>query len=378
MILTGLSEVSAYLFNHFMSSEVRLMNKLMRTVISISVVIFALSMSCHGYVTVLLYHKFDEADSPSTSISTAMFAEQMNYLETAGYTVLSMDDLMKCIAGKRAIPERAVLITLDDGYLSEYIHAVPVLKEHGYPFCVFVFTRSVGAHNFMNWDQLRQIRSLGGEVGSHTHTHPHLVDSSPEEIEREFIQSKEILEKNLGTRVHWFAYPFGDYDNTIRSIGLKGGYKLLLTSDPGSVGPDTQPDLVPRQAIVGQNMNMERFKEKLNSPPLCVLSRSPGRGRIPTPSISKISVTIKNPDQYYPGQVQMFLSERGRLNTKFNPITGILSCGEEVVLTRKINRIITTARRKDDNLYAMDSYMIVLPEDVIDVASKAYSPQPAN
>jgi peptidoglycan/xylan/chitin deacetylase (PgdA/CDA1 family) len=360
-----------------MRSEVRLMNKLIRTVISTSVFIFVLSMSCYGYVTVLLYHKFDEADSPSTSISTAMFTEQMHYLETEGYTVLSMDDLLKCITGESPVPEKGVLITLDDGYLSEYTHAAPVLKEHGYPFCVFVFSRSVGAHNFMNWDQLRRIRSFGGEVGSHSHTHPHLVDSSPEEIEREFIQSKQILEKNLNTRVNWFAYPFGDYDNTIRSMGLKAGYKLLLTSDPGSVGPDTQPDLVPRQAIVGQNMNMERFKEKLNRVPLAVLSRSPGRGRLSTKSISQILITIKDPDHYYPGQVQMFLSERGKLNTNFNPITGELSCREKVVLTRKINRIITTARRKEDNLYAMDSYMIVMPEDVIDEESKAHSPLPA-
>ena len=340
------------------------MMPIFRLIISIGMIVCTLSPLAHGYVTVLLYHKFDEADSPSTSTPTAMFAQQMDYLHTQGYAVMSMDELYRCIIGERPVPEKAVVITIDDGYLSEYTQAIPILKEHGYPFCVFVFTRSVGAHNFMNWDQLRQIRSFGGEVGSHTHTHPHLVDSSSEEIEMELEQSRKILEENLGVRTEWFAYPFGDYDDTIRALGAKLGYKLMLTSDPGSVGPNTMPDLVPRQAIVGQNMNMARFREKLSRPELHILKRVPSLGRLSEAHLSEISVTIADPRQYYPGQVQMFLSEKGRLDTQFDPETGVLSCKIPIALTRKVNRVITTARRKADNLYAMDSYMIVLPESM--------------
>jgi peptidoglycan/xylan/chitin deacetylase (PgdA/CDA1 family) len=356
------------------TARFRSMKPIVRLIISVGMIICTFSPLAQGYVTVLLYHKFDEADSPSTSTPTAMFAQQMEYLHAQRYEVMSMDELYKCITGERPVPDKAVVITLDDGYLSEYTQAIPILKEHGYPFCVFVFTRSVGAHNFMNWDHLRQIRSFGGEVGSHTHTHPHLVDSSAEEIREEFFRSKKILEKNLGVDVKWFAYPFGDYDNTIRALGTKAGYKLLLTSDPGSVGPDTMPDLVPRQAIVGQNMNMARFKEKLSRPGLHVLKRSPASGRLSGALLSEISVTIAEPQRYYPGQVQMFLSEKGRLDTHFDPITGVLSCTDPVVLTRKVNRIIITARRKADDLYAMDSYLIVLPEDMQIKTKNVYTP----
>ncbi len=350
------------------------MKPVVRLIICLSMIIFALSTMAQGYVTVLLYHKFDEADSPSTSTPAAMFAQQMEYLHDEGYAVLSMDELLGCITGERSVPDKAVVITLDDGYLSEYTKAIPILKEYGYPFCVFVFTRSVGAHNFMTWDQLQKIRSFGGEVGSHTHTHPHLVDSSTQEMERELVQAKKILEKNLGVEVKWFAYPFGDYDNTVRALGIKAGYKLLLTSDPGSVGPNTMPDLVPRQAIVGQNMNMERFKEKLSRPDLHILKRSPARGRLSGALLTEISVAIADPQSYFPGQVQMFLSEKGRLDTTFDPSTGVLSCKDPQVLTRKVNRIITTARRKADGLYAMDSYLIVLPESMQIKTKNVYSP----
>jgi len=356
------------------TARVPSMKRIVRLFISVSMIVFALSTLAQGYVTVLLYHKFDEADSPSTSTPTAMFAGQMEYLHDEGYAVMSMDELYQCITGERPVPNKAVVITFDDGYLSEYTKAIPILKEYGYPFCVFVFTRSVGAHNFMNWDHLRQIRSFGGEVGSHTHTHPHLVDSSTREIEREMVQAKEILEEKLGVEAKWFAYPFGEYDNTIRALGTKAGYKLLLTSDPGSVGLQTRPDLVPRQAIVGQNMDMARFKEKLSREELHILKRSPARGRLSGALLSEISVTIAEPQLYYPGQVQMFLSEKDRLDTHFDPATGVLTCKDPVTITRKVNRIITTARRKADGLFAMDSYMIVLPEGIQIKTQGVYTP----
>ena len=59
----------------------------------------------------------------------------------------------------------------------------------------------------------------------------------------------------------------------------------------------------------------------------------------------------------------MFLSEKGRLSTVFDPVSGMVSCRDVLFLSRKVNRIITTARRRQDNHYAMHSYMIVLPED---------------
>jgi len=208
-------------------------------VICLGCVFVVLCTTLHAYVTVLLYHKFDEADSPSTSTPSAMFEEQMQYLQTEGYRVLSMNDLWECISGKTPVPEKAVVITIDDGYLSAYTRAVPVLKRHGFPFCLFVFTRAVGSRNYMTWGQLEEVLSSGGDVGSHTHTHPRLTDASLKEIEKECLVSKRILEEKLGIEAKWFAYPFGEYDDAVRSAGVKAGYRLLLTSDPGSVGPQT-------------------------------------------------------------------------------------------------------------------------------------------
>ncbi|MCD6571275.1 MAG: polysaccharide deacetylase family protein, partial [Deltaproteobacteria bacterium] len=317
----------------------------------------------YTYITVLLYHKFDEADSPSTSVSSAMFMEQMEYLSTRGYKVLSIRKLADCINGKATIPAKGVVITIDDGYISAYTKAVPILRRFNYPFTVFIASGAVGSRRCMSWEQLKELKRDGADIGCHSLTHPHLVDISEQEIEKEIILSKKIMEDNLGYKIEWFAYPFGEYDEYIRSAGIRAGYTLLMTSDPGSVGKETLLDIVPRQAIVGRNMTMKRFREKLNQPPLLISERIPPPGRLKSNTIRGVRITIKNPDQYQPDQVQMFLSEKGRLSTVFDPVTGRLLCKDVLILNRKVNRIIITARRKQDNNYAMRSYMIVLPRD---------------
>lgn len=311
-----------------------------------------------AYVTILLYHRFDGTSFPSTNTSSSDFAAQMEYLEKNRYRVLSMDELAGCIEGKMPIPDKGAVITMDDGYLSEYTKAVPILRRYRYPFCVFVYNQAIGSKNYMSYDQLKQIRSWGGEVGCHTRTHPYLTDLPPDRIRSEIKGSKEILEKNLGHPVQYFAYPFGSYDAGIRAIAREAGFRLMLTSDPGSVGAHVEPDRVPRQAIVGSNMHLKEFALKLEKPPLDVLERVPACGRLSSRTLYRISVKIKDPGVYLPAQVSMFLSEKGRLNAQYDPKTGVISCNDAVRLTRNMDRIIVTARRPDGQ-YAMDSYLIL-------------------
>ena len=323
--------------------------------------IASLPLPAGAYVTVLLYHRFDENRYPSTTTSSAQFEQQMRYLKTNGYTVLSMDTLADCVKARRPIPEKGVVITIDDGFISEYERAVPILRRYGYPFCIFVFSRSIGAANYLSWSQLKQLESWGGEVGCHSHTHPRLINSREQEMEQEIGGSKEFMERNLGRKVNYFAYPFGQYDGKVRASARKAGFSLMLTSDPGSVGPGAQFDRIPRQAIVGSGMSIQDFAAKLKNPPLGVSGRIPASGTLPSYRVPRVSLTLKNPQLYEPGQVNVFLSEKKRLDAHFDLGTGLVSCSGPFYLTRKTNRIIVTARRKSDGLFAMDSYLIVLP-----------------
>ena len=326
-----------------------------------SFLVLASSTAAGAYVSVLLYHRFDEDRYPTTTTSSAQFEQHLSYLKANGYTVISMDHLAECVEGRRPLPDRAVVITIDDGFISEYERAVPLLRKYGYPFALFVSTGSVGATAYVSWEQLRQVQARGGTIGCHTHTHPRLITMTAEEVKRETLGSKDVLEKNLGHPVRYFAYPFGQYDERVRSVVKKAGFRLMLSSDPGSVGQGAEFDRIPRQAIVGSEMNLKDFVRKLETPPLEVTGRHPLPGTLPSRTIPGISITIKNPGAYEPSQINMFLSEKGRLDARFDTKTGVLSLMGPVHLTRKTNRIIVSARRKNDGLFAMDSFLIVLP-----------------
>lgn len=314
-----------------------------------------------AYVSVLLYHRFDEDRYPTTTTSSVQFEQQLSYLKTNGYAVMSMDQLAACVEGRAKIPDKAVVITIDDGFMSEYEHAVPVLRKHGLPFTIFVFTRGVGTRGYVTWRQLRELESLGGTVGCHTHTHPRLINMSAEEVESETVGSRRVLERNLGHPVRYFAYPFGQYDERVRSVARKAGFRLMLTSDPGSVGAGAEFDRIPRQAIVGAEMSLDDFARKLKNPPLVVTKRNPPPGTLPSRSMPEVSVVIKDPGVYEPSQINMFLSEKGRLDAHFDVKTGTISFRGPLHLERKTNRIIVSARRKSDGLFALDSYLVVLP-----------------
>lgn len=323
--------------------------------------VLMLATPAAAYVSVLLYHRFDEARYPTTTTSAAQFEQQLSYLKSNGYTVMSMDQMAECVEGRRSVPDKAVVITIDDGFISEYERAVPLLRKYGYPFTIFVFTSGVGTKGYVNWEQLRQVETWGGTVGCHTHTHPRLVNMTVEEMAEETSGSRQILEKNLGHPVRYFAYPFGQYDERVRSMARKAGFRLMLSSDPGSVGQGAEFDRIPRQAIVGAEMSLEDFARKLRNPPLEVTDRNPSPGTLHSKTIPEISITIKDPGLYEPSQINMFLSEKGRLDARFDAKTGVVTFNGPLDLTRKTNRIIVSARRKSDGLFAMDTYLIVLP-----------------
>ena len=314
-----------------------------------------------AHISVLLYHRFDENRSPTTTTSSAQFEQHMAYLKSHGYTVLTMDQLADCVEGRRPVPEKGIVITIDDGFISGYNKAVPILRKYGYPFSVFVFTHAIGIKNYMSWGQLKQLESWGGEVGCHTFSHPRLINLPEKAIEQEIMGPKDSMEKNLGHKVKFFAYPYGLYDDTVRAVAKRAGFRLMLTSDPGGVGTGAKFDRVPRQAVVGAQMSLDDFIKKLMNPPLEVTSCTPKSGTLPSNTIPAVSITLKAPGLYEPNQINVFLSEKKRLIAHFDPKTGIISCNGPFLLTRKTNRIIVSARRKSDGLFAMDSWLIVLP-----------------
>lgn len=94
-------------------------------------------------VPILMYHHMDDAGGSDTVISEAGFRRQLDFLADNGYTPVSFDELISFVNEGAALPEKPVCITFDDGYLSTYEVAYPILGEYGWPATVFVIGVSV-------------------------------------------------------------------------------------------------------------------------------------------------------------------------------------------------------------------------------------------
>ncbi|MEY4483762.1 MAG: hypothetical protein RL693_1214, partial [Verrucomicrobiota bacterium] len=124
-------------------------------------------------VSVLLYHDFVERiPRNEMMVSMPVFRAQMQALKDANIPVIPMSDVLAWKKGEKNIPEEAVVITLDDGWLGVHELAFPILKEFGYPFTIYLYKKYVNSGGrSMTIAQINEMLKYGAELGSHSISH---------------------------------------------------------------------------------------------------------------------------------------------------------------------------------------------------------------
>lgn len=219
-------------------------------------------------VPVLNYHKVDNYYH-ALSISPEEFEEQMAYLSQNDFTTITPDQLMAYLNHDRALPEKPILITFDDGYLDNYTNAYPVMKKYGFTATIFLVTSKVGKEeNFMNWDQVRTMQKDGFVFGSHTVSHAALTKISHELVMTELIDSRKEMEQQLGVKVRYFAYPTGVYNLQSEEMVKQAGYKAAFTIRYGQAGAESNPYALERIPIFRGQHTFRSFFVRLNAAPV--------------------------------------------------------------------------------------------------------------
>jgi len=211
-------------------------------------------------VVVLCYHRFEERPRDSLAITPREFEEQLAALQASQISVISMQDFLAWRRNEKTIPARSALITIDDGYVSGYKVAWPLLRKYNYPFTMFVYTNYIkGGPNSggqsISWEQLAEMRDAGVDIQSHTLSHSDLRSKkvAPDDYERwldtELGDSKRIIENQLGIQVSVLAYPYGLHNEIVRAAGLKAGYEALFTVYGQTITWGGPSDQIGRYAI---------------------------------------------------------------------------------------------------------------------------------
>ena len=186
-------------------------------------------------ILVLNYHQIENSSNP-LAISPANFEAQMKFLVDSGCISITPDELYAGINGDITLPPKPVLITFDDGYIDNYTNAFPILKKYNLRATIFIIPSFTSVYpGYMTWEQLKEMEASGITIESHTLTHPKLEELPDDEIRSELLNSKSLLEENLGHPVEFLAYPTGTYNLHIAGIAQDAGYKGAFTIKYGVV-----------------------------------------------------------------------------------------------------------------------------------------------
>ena len=225
-----------------------------------------------GYQTIpiLCYHRFGTR-STKLNVTPAAFDAQMEYLAKNGYTVITMKRLARFLEGKEALPAKSVAITIDDGYRSTFEIAFPILRKHGFPATVFLYTDFVGASDAMTWAQMKDMTASGlVEIQPHSKSHANLTLKLPGEtdakyrdrIRREVDGPVSVLRDRLADRSFTYAYPYGDVNEFVVDLLVAQRVSLGVTVTPGGNGFYAYPYMLRRSMVFG-NEDLDAFRAKL-------------------------------------------------------------------------------------------------------------------
>ena len=188
-------------------------------------------------IPILTYHSISSRAGP-TSIPADVFKAQMDVLAKTDGDVLSLSEFLEWHEGKRDAPQGSVVITFDDAFTDFAETAHPILKEHGFPACVFVPAAHMGkaeawhgadepARPLMNAKRMKALSGNGITFGAHSLTHPDLTKLDDDQLRREVHDSGQVLAEEFGSPTRFFAPPYGYSDERVRTA-IKDSYELSV------------------------------------------------------------------------------------------------------------------------------------------------------
>ena len=189
-------------------------------------------------VLILNYHSIDVGKQseeyhvdPVYSVKLQDFEQQMALLKKLKIPVISLDELVKDVKACHPWHRHQVAITFDDGYLTDYEVAYPLLKKYNFPTTFFITIQN--QHSPERWAQWREMAAAGFTLGSHTVSHPMLTEIPVAEMEKELAESKRIIEQETGVSVKYLAPPNGRCNRQVLATAQRSGYEALLTTVVG-------------------------------------------------------------------------------------------------------------------------------------------------
>lgn len=177
-------------------------------------------------------------------VRAADFHAQMELLRNEGWKGLSVGDAIASFADK------TVAITFDDGCETDILSAAPILREFGFGATFYITSGWSGDPGYLSHSQIRELASLGFEIGCHSMSHLYLTDLDDAGLRREIVDAKLSLEQVINKPVEHFSCPGGRFDLRVARVARDAGYRTVATSEMEANTPATDSFALGRVAIM--------------------------------------------------------------------------------------------------------------------------------
>ncbi|MEO7478926.1 MAG: poly-beta-1,6-N-acetyl-D-glucosamine N-deacetylase PgaB [Lysobacteraceae bacterium] len=259
-------------------------------------------------LTILSYHEIADGNDalvPQYTVTPTNFVRQLDWLKNNGYHFVSVDQVLADDAGKKPLPDKAVLITFDDGYRSMYEHAYPILKLFHAPAVVALVGkwmdvpengkvdfsgRSIPRTDLLSWQQVREMSDSGlVEVASHTYGMHEGILANPQgnlqpaatarrwlpelhryedeaaytrRVREDLARNNKVLKDHVGKGPRIIVWPYGRYNIETRRVAAELGMPIGLTLDDGANTADT-PLSGLRRSLIDRNMTLAGLAQEI-------------------------------------------------------------------------------------------------------------------
>ena len=331
-----------------------------------------LTTSAHGidsHGVILVYHHVSTDTPPSTSISPEDFGKHLNYLRENDFNVIPLNQMLETLKAGGQLPDKAVAITFDDGYISIYDTAFPMLQSYGFPFTLFLSTGPIDRQqqNFISWEQTKEMSEAGVIIANHMVEHPYMLDRDQGEsdaewinrLEKELLKAELRIEQQTGQSHRYLAYPFGEFNAEIKNM-LEVNDFIGLAQNSGAVGVNSDFLALPRFPLASIYANLETAKIKLDSKAFNVELIQP---LSPVTQLQNPSVTLKfSEGNYNLSQIGCFANNRPLPMTWVDENEGLLKIEPNENYKGRRWRYLCTAPVPGENRFYWYSVQWIKPD----------------
>jgi peptidoglycan/xylan/chitin deacetylase (PgdA/CDA1 family) len=192
-------------------------------------------------VPILMYHVLSapppNAPYPELYVRPADFAAEVAWLAGHGYHAVTLERVFDSWRGAARLPSKPIVLSFDDGYLSDVRVALPDLKARRWPGVLNLEVANLKPVWGIRPPGVRKLIAAGWEIDDHTLTHPDLTKVDAVRLQDEIAGSRRVIRERFHVRVNFFCYPAGRYNAAVIAVVQRAGYLGATTTNYGLARP---------------------------------------------------------------------------------------------------------------------------------------------